>query len=171
VNNMAQTKLRPAFTLIEVLIAIATIGIGITAMLTGIASSTRVNGEGRSITQAAFIAQELREWTVKLPFRDPDPGDADNPPGPDGSDPQAFVDDLDDLMNVVYSPPRDGLGSPITDMANWSQTITLTWRDPENISTTVADGASDVINVQVVIARNGIQVLTTGWVVSRGADE
>ncbi len=49
-----------------------------------------------------------------------------NPPGPDQSDPQTFVDDLDDLMDVTYSPPRDAHGLPIADMTSWSQTITLT---------------------------------------------
>ena len=166
-NAKHQRQSPAGFTLIEVLVAIATIALGIVAMLTAVGSSTRVNGQGRKITQASFIAQELREWTVKLPFSDPDAGDADNPPGPDGTNPQVFVDDLDDLMNVQYSPPRDGQGSPVTDLVGWSQTIALTWRDPNSLSTVVAAGGSDVIHVQVTIAKDGTEVLTTGWLVAR----
>ena len=166
-NGKYQRQSPAGFSLIEVLVAIATISVGIVAMLTAVGSSTRVNGEGRRITQASFIAQELREWTVKLPFSDPDPGDADNPPGPDGTNPQVFVDDLDDLMNVVYNPPRDGLGSPVTDLVGWSQSIALSWRDPDNLSTVVAAGTTDVIHVQVTVARNGTEVLTTSWLVTR----
>ena len=119
------------------------------------------------MTQAVFLAQELREWTIKLPFSDLDEGDADKPPGPDGTIPQIFVDDLDDLMDVTYSPPRDGQGMSIYDMTGWSQTITLTWRDPDDLSTVVTAGTSDAIHVQVSIAYNGTEKLTTGWLVTR----
>jgi len=152
------------------MIAIVTIGIGVSALMTAVASGTRVNGEGRGMTRAAFLAQELREWTIKLPFSDPDPGAQGNPPGSAGSDPQVYVDDLDDLMGVTYSPPRDGQGSAITDMTGWSQSITMTWRDPDDLATIVADGASDVINVQMTIAWNGQEKLTTSWLVARRSE-
>lgn len=160
------------FTLIEVLVSIIIIGMGIVALLASAASSTKVNDSGRKLTSASFLAQEIREWTIKLPFSDPDTGDQDNPPGPDGSDPQYFVDDLDDLSGtnnegVTYSPPRDGQGAPIADMTNWSQQIELTWRDPDSLNTVVGVGASDVIYVQVTILHKGMEVLKTGWIVAR----
>jgi hypothetical protein len=119
------------------------------------------------LTTAAILAQEIREWTLRLPLSDPDPGDAGKPPGPDGTDPQTFVDDLDDLMDVTYSPPRDGLGQPINDMIGWAQHITLSWRDPRDLDSTVAIGSSDIIHVQVIITNNGQEVHRAGWLVSR----
>ncbi len=169
-NHASQRSARAGFSLIEVLFATATIGIGVTALMTAVAASTRVNGEGRQITQAAFLAQELREWTVKLPFVDPDEGQGSNPPGSDGSSPQIFVDDLDDLMDVTYSPPRDGQGQPITDMADWSQTIVLTWRDPDSIATQVAAGTSDVVHVELTVSHHGRDILKTGWLVADRED-
>jgi len=158
---------RDGFTLIEVAVATAIIGLALAALLGAVASGTRTNNAGKKLTQAVFLAQEIREWTIRLPFSDPDPGDADNPPGPDGSDPQVFVDDLDDLMDVTYSPPRDGVGSPIADMTPWSETITLTWRDAANLTSTVSAGSSNVIHVQVDISCQGQPILTTGWLVGR----
>lgn len=158
---------RGGFTLIEVAVATAIIGIGVTALLSTVAAGTRANGAGRTLTQATFIAQELREWTLRLPFKDPDPADATKPPGNDGSDPQTFVDDLDDLMNVTYSPPRDGRGQPMTDLVGWEQRITLTWRNPSNIAQTVANGGSDLIYVHVAVRYRNQEVLTTGWLVSK----
>ena len=166
-NRTGHYRTSGGFSLLEVLIATATIGIGISALMVAVTSSTKVNGEGRRITQAVFLAQELREWTIKLPFSDTDEGDADKPPGPDGTDPQVYVDDLDDLMGVTYSPPRDGQGMPIFDMTGWSQTLTLTWRDPDNLATAVAAGDSNVINVQVTVAFKGAEKLTTSWLVTR----
>jgi type II secretory pathway pseudopilin PulG len=154
------------FTLIEAAIATVIIGIGITALLASVAAGTRVNDSGQKLTQAVFLAQEIREWTLKLPFTDPDAADASNPPGPDGTNPQTFIDDLDDLMNVTYSPPRDGQGSPIADMVGWSQKITLTWRNPNNLATTVAAGASDIINVTVDISYKGTPTYTASWLVT-----
>jgi len=158
---------RGGFTLIEVAVATAIVGVGVVAMMTSLAANTRTNHAGQSLTHAVFLAQEIREWTLKLPFSDPDPGDAGNPPGPDGSDPQDFVDDLDDLMDVTYSPSRDGLGNTITHMPEWSQTISLTWRDPDSLTTVVSPGTSELVYVQVEISHQGRTALTTGWLVSR----
>ena len=114
------------------------------------------------------MGQEIREWTLKLPFVDPET--PDNSPGPDGAeDPQApsAVDDLDDLMGVTYSPPRDGTGQALSGTTGWSQQITMSWRNPDNLSQTVTDGASDMIYVEVVISHGEQPVLTTGWLVTK----
>ena len=158
---------RGGFTLIEVAVATAIVGVGVVAMMTSIAANTKANHAGQSLTHAVFLAQEIREWTIKLPFSDPDPGDVGKPPGPDSSDPQTFVDDLDDLMGVTYSPPRDGLGNAITYMREWSQTINLTWRDPDSLTTVVSPGTSELVYVQVEISHQGRTTLTTGWLVTR----
>ena len=155
------------FTLIEVAVATAIIGLGVVALMVAVGSGTRANQGGKELTQALYLAQEIREWTLRLPFADPDPADQDNPPGPDGSDPQVFVDDIDDLMDVTYSPPRDGQGSAVYDMAEWSETITLTWRRSDSLTTVVADGGSDILHVQVDLSYQGRCVHSTGWLVAR----
>jgi len=158
---------RDGFSLIEVAAATAIVSIALTALLVAVGSNTRVNDAGGKITQAAALAQEIREWTLTLPFVDPDPGDAGKPPGPDGSSPQVFVDDLDDLMDVTFSPPRNGQGNPIYAMGGWSQTILLTWRDPNSLLTTVTPGQSDILCAEVQVAFQGQIILTTNWLVTR----
>lgn len=162
---------RGGFTLVEVAVATAIVGLAMAALMVAAGSATRINDAGRKITQAVFLAQEFREWTVALPFSDPDPADADNPPGPDGSDPQTFVDDLDDLMDVTFCPPRDGQGYALTELPDWSQTVTLTWRDPADLGSVVSPGSSDIILVQLSLAHNGEPVMTTQWLVTRGGNE
>ena len=160
-------RLARGFTLIEAVIATAIIGIGVAALFVSLRAGTEVNGASGDLTQAVFLANEIREWTLKLPFSDPDVGSENNPPGPDGSDPQTFVDDLDDMMGVTYSPPRDASGAAVSELTGWSQRMTMTWRDPDNVTQAVADGASDVIQVQVEVLR-GQKVLTTvSWLVTR----
>jgi len=187
---MQRSVLRPSrdhrpsglgFTLIEAMVATAIVGLGIAAMIASIGSGTRVNDAGTQLTTAAFLAQEVREYTLKLPFSDPDAGSDSNPPGPDGSSPQVFIDDLDDLMGVTYSPPRDcqgfptdtSPGAPMADMEGWSQAITLSWRDPSDLSTPIDPPAKaaegEVIYVEADIRLNGATVLTTGWLVMNRA--
>ncbi|HOF19019.1 MAG TPA: prepilin-type N-terminal cleavage/methylation domain-containing protein, partial [Phycisphaerae bacterium] len=55
------------FTLIEVAIATAIIAIGVVALVVSVGSGTRANQGGTELTQAVFLAQEIREWTLRLP--------------------------------------------------------------------------------------------------------
>jgi Tfp pilus assembly protein PilV len=166
-------RVRGGFSLVEVAVATIIVGIGVTALMISLAAGTKVNRAGQKITQAVFLAQELREWTSNLPFKDTDPGDANNPPGPDGLNPQIFVDDLDDLYSasgLTYSPPVDCTNPPaarMIELQDWSEKFTLTWRNPDNLTETVAVGTSDIIHVQVDIACQGQIILTTGWLVAR----
>ena len=155
------------FTILEAAIATIIVGTGIAALTVAAEAGTRANDAGKKLTQATFLAQELREWTLRLPFSDTDEADQDNPPGPDGANPQVFVDDLDDLMAVAYDPPRDGQGSPVADMVGWSQYIDLTWRDPDDLSSVVVDGSTHIIYVEATISIQNSEVLKTGWLITR----
>ena len=162
---------RSGFSLVEVAVATAIVGIALTALLVAVGSNTRVNDAGGKLTQGVFLAQEIREWTLALPISDPDPSDANSPPGPDGSSPQVWVDDLDDLMDVTYSPPRDGQGYSLYDMSGWAQTISLSWRDPNDVYTPVDAGASDVICVHVDVSYQGNTVVSSAWLVARRGED
>jgi prepilin-type N-terminal cleavage/methylation domain-containing protein len=162
---------RSGFTLIEAVIATAIVGLGVSAMMMASQAGTRVNADSQEQTRAIFLAQEVREWIATLPFKDPDVGQQNNPPGTDGSSPQTFVDDVDDMMDVTYSPPRNGQGTAITAMSGWSQKIKMTWVNTANFSSPVADGASNVIKVRVDILRGRKTVLTTTWLVTKGSTQ
>jgi prepilin-type N-terminal cleavage/methylation domain-containing protein len=160
------------FTLIEVAVATAIIGVSVATLLMCVGVGTRLNDDGQKLAQAAFLANEIREWTSNLPFCDPNPAFAALPPGPEpGNNPQTTVTDLDDLMNVTYSPPRDGRGSAIAGMSDWSETLTLTWRDPANLSVALAVPAAassgNIINVQVQVYYRGSLLFTGNYLASR----
>ena len=162
---------RRGFSLIEVAVATSIVGLSLAALLVATASNTRINSEGSKMLRAAYLAQEMREWTLLLPFQDPDEGDRDNPPGPDGTSPLSFVDDLDDLMDVTFTPPRDGQGYSMYGMDGWSQTVAITWHDPMDLSTEAAAGSTDLVRVQVDVVYRNQTVLTTSWLVTRRSDE
>jgi Tfp pilus assembly protein PilV len=146
------------------------LGVAVTSVMALTGASTRANDAAAKLTQAVLLAQEIREWTLSLPFSDPNPGDAANPPGHDGSSPQIFVDDVDDLMDVTYSPPRDGQGQPMDHLQGWSQTIELTWVDPETLAP-VGVGATETIRVHVRISYCNGEVFSTAWLVTRRREQ
>lgn len=166
------------FTLVEVLIAIMIMGLCVVAAMASIRASTMSTIAGTEMTQAVILAQGLREWTMNLPWNDPDEGDAgedEASPGPNGSSPLVWVDDLNDLANwdgtgTTYTPPitADGPPNALDALSNWSEVITLSWRDPKDITgAPVAAGSSDVIYVEVTIRKDGVDILTTGWIITR----
>ena len=169
---MSATRVRSArdgFTLIEVAVATVIVGIGMAALMVSVGSSTRVNEAGGKLAQATVLAQEIREWTLALPFSDPDAQDAHNPPGPDGVDPQVSVDDLDDLMGVTFKPPRVGMGIAISSLPDWSQTISMSWRDPNDVAVLAphGPGTTDVVYVHVDVLYRNVPVYGTNWLVTR----
>lgn len=155
------------FTLIEAAVATVVIALGIVALLAAMGAGARNAQASQQLTTSVLLTQEIHEWMVALPFSDPDPGDQGKPPGSDGSDPQVFVDDFDDLMNVTYSPPRDGRGVAIDDLKDWAQTITLSWLDPGDFTVTLPPGDSDLVDVRVDITYQGRQVQSTRWLMAR----
>ena len=149
---------RGGFTLIEVAVATILVGLALTAMMISVGSNTRVNDAGTKLMQAAFLAQEIHEWTLTLPFND-----------------------LAQLKNdppLTYCPPRDGQGYAIAALPAWSQTLTLTWRDPNDLpagSQTDPNGPTDIIyvnvDVAVVITHQTTLIVSSGWLVTRKPGE
>jgi prepilin-type N-terminal cleavage/methylation domain-containing protein len=166
------------FTLLEVLLAAVILGVGIAAALNSMIFSTRSNAESNRLTEATFLAQEIRTWTESLPFSDQDPSDMLNPPGPDSYDDMGvgYVDDLDDLYYSDFSPPRDSLGNPIDRLSGWVQRVRLSWRSEADPQIEVEPGSSDLIYVEVSIGRYDDYTyrysheLSTGWLRARESD-
>ena len=146
IDNMKHATLAEGFSLIEVAVATVIIGLGVTALLLSVGAGTRVNDNARELTQAAFLAGEVREWASNQTFAN-----------------------LSALASpTTFSPPQDGGGNTITDMAGWSQVISITWRDGVNLNNNVAVGSSKFINMQVQVFRGSqLMLATTALVVNR----
>lgn len=152
----ARSRRRGGFTLIEVAVATVIIALALTALLVAMHSNTRVNDMGAKITQATFLAEEMREWTLLLQRTDPNASSEDNP----------FHNETGPAQ--PYCPPRDGAGQPITSLAHWSQAVTLEYRDPNNLlAAPSGGGASDIVNVTVDVRCHGQSILQTSWLVAK----
>ena len=131
---------RSGFTLLEVAIATLIVAIGITALLTASASCTKTNAAGQELTNAAFLAQEMREYCAGL-----------NP--------------SDLSLASEYSPPVDASLSTISGMSNWKQVITLQWKDPNGLADSATE--TDIRYVRVTVQHHDANVLSTSWLVTK----
>jgi len=132
------------FTLVEALMTILLLGVGLAAVLGAVNLGIRYSGEGTELTQAVFLAQEIRERTLNMDFLD-----------------------VANLDGVTFSPPVNSHGETITGMSSWSQAVTTSYRSTNDPSITVSAGASNLIYVQVQVSHGGQVCLTTGWLVAR----
>lgn len=167
-NRRRIRRQQGGFTLAEIIVTTVLAGIFFVAAIAALQAGTESNIVAADIATANTLINEIKEWTVDLPFTDPDEHDFGKPPGADSySQGLPYVDDLDDLMNTTYTPPRDSQGDPIADLPGWSQHIDITWRDPADINTVVWNGFSTVVYVEVTARKNGVDVLSRGWIVTR----
>ncbi len=154
------------FTLIEVAIATAIIGIAVVALMTAVGSSTRINGAGRALAQAVILTENIREFSIKLPYFDPDLTEAGAIGAESG---ETVIDDLDDLHRT-FTTPIDSQGNAISGLANWRQVVTVQWVDDSDLTTVSATG-KDAVVVSVEIQLNLKPVYSTSWLVAKRETE
>jgi Tfp pilus assembly protein PilV len=148
-------------TLVEVLMAVVLLAVGLAGMLSAISAGTRVNIQAAQRAHASFLAQEIREWSIRLPMVDPDGNQVDD------------FDDIWDLEDVTFSPPRDGQGNVISDasLAGWSQRVSVELRDKADVLSpqVIVDPQEPVfplVYVSVEILDGDQIVFRTGWLAS-----
>jgi type II secretory pathway pseudopilin PulG len=134
---------RAGFTLLEAVIATAMVGMGVAALMVTTQMSTRINGTGQEMTQAAYLLEEVREYALKQPW-----GTAK-------------------ALNANWSPPRKADGTVLDGLSGWTQTIQVDWRDPAAIQHSVGAESSDLIRITVSISHGRNCILTSGWLVAR----
>ncbi|MFP4052384.1 MAG: prepilin-type N-terminal cleavage/methylation domain-containing protein [Phycisphaerae bacterium] len=131
---------RQGFTLLEVAIATVILAIGIVALLTASASSTAVNAAGSDLTQATFLAQEIREYCAGL-------------------------DPCEVALSDSYTPPVNARLQTLSDLTGWKQTITMQYKDPNGLTDSATP--TDVRYVKVEVSKDGTEILETSWLVTK----
>ncbi|MFN9126129.1 MAG: hypothetical protein ACK5WD_09905 [bacterium] len=145
------------FTLIEAAIATMIVGSGIVAVM-GAQRAFHVQNEwAAEAATAQQLGTEVRELVLGLPQRDPVTND--DAWGPEGDeDGVGDFDDLDDFDGAVFDSadgtgPLNALRLPIAGMDGWRQRVLVENIDPFDLTSTVADGASELMRVTVIVER------------------
>ena len=125
-------RVASGFTLIEAMIATVIIGVAVTSLLAVMASSTRANGEALLMTRGIFIAQQMRERLILLPYRDPQTGDTTFGPEESATGYFSLFDDKDDFNGAAISPPMGASGTAMADFGSWRQLVIVNGVDVNN---------------------------------------
>ncbi len=137
---MEYTRNKNAFTLIEVLIAVILVGLAIASLVGANISFTRANGAGADLSTAEFLIEQIRELTAMTSF-----------------------DDIDDFDNSTFSPPINVAGTALTNLAAFSQQVTV-----ENVSASnfeqVVVNPSDFVRITVKIFLNSKEISSDSWI-------
>ncbi len=127
------------FTLLEAVIATALVGLGVVALMVAMQTGTHINGSGQEMTQACFLVEEVREYALKQPWG-------------------ALT-----ALNDSWSPPRNADGAALPALAGWTQTVSVEWRNANDVMLPANPGTTDLVRITVTISHQGQPVLSTGW--------
>ena len=150
----------------ESTIAIAVIGIGVVAVI-GSQQAWHIQAVvSDRLATGMRLAIEIRELSLLLPANDPVTGAATwgmevGEIMPDD------LDDLDDLDDFTFSTVIDAAGTEIAGMDGWMQKVTVQCVDPFNVLQVVANGSSDVIQMEVVVTWNDEEITRLSWIAPR----
>ena len=157
--------MKNGFTLIEILIATVLVGLAIAALVGSNISFTQANGMGANFPLPNFSSSKsgnsLLCWQLsirkqKLPSFGPEEGALAN------------YDDLDDLdgtgSGTTFNPPISSARAVLTDLAGYSQKVTVKNIDPTNFQQDVSDHSTDFVRVTVTIFYNSTEICSNSWI-------
>jgi prepilin-type N-terminal cleavage/methylation domain-containing protein len=160
--------MKKGFTLVEVLIATILLGLAIAALIGANVSFTKANGVGANLSTAEFLAEQIRELSTMLAVVDPQTGTAHF--GAEEAN-VADYDDIDDLdgngSGLTFNPPISSSRTVLTDLAAYSQQVTVTNVNKNNFQQNVADNSSDFVRITVKIFYGSSELCSNSWIRAR----
>ncbi len=167
---MRNGKSNSGFSLIETLIAIMLVGLAMASLLAANGAFTKANGAGTDISTAEFLVEQIRELSALLPVVEPNtPGSGVDVFGPESGETLATYDDLNDFDGANFSPPigADPNRSPLTELAGFSQQVTVENVNASNFEQVVADHGSAFVRVTVRVYLNSREISAARWLRTR----
>ena len=165
---MRNGKYNSGFSLIEVLIAIVLVGFAVASLLAANGAFTKANGAGVDLSTAEFLVEQIRELSALLPVVEPGtPASGVDVFGPEAGETLATYDDLNDFDGANFSPPISADRSVLTDLAGFSQQVTVENVNASNFEQVVADHSTAFVRVTVKVYLNSREISSESWLRTR----
>ena len=152
---------RPGFTLIEVLLASAIMGLLFVALMEAFRTGLQMLEHSQRVTIASSLAEEIHQMTLTLPLSDPDGGAW----GAEAGEIGPVYDDVDDLDGRAFTPPVNADGMLINGLEEYRQEVIVASVSEQDFDEVVADGTSGVSRVTVIISCRGDEICRMSWLV------
>jgi len=166
-SKHSRSRTTHGFTLMETALAIVIVGTGVLSILYAQTAFHNQNEWSSRLATGNYLANEIREMTLRMPRHDPVTGRTYWGP----EDEELFLDDFDDLDDydgtagegVIFSAddgsgPVNSMREVIPNMTGWSQIIRVFNVDPQDISAAgddAMDGTTDMMRVEVIVTYQG----------------
>lgn len=167
--NSCRTRRHRAMTLVEVILALAVLGILLGSMTEAVSLSVRVQRSTAERAQAGVLASELLDTIAALAYSDPEGGTGLGVDAGELAADRATFDDVDDFHGWQESPPLDSAGAARAGLAGWARAATVEWVTP-GTPTSPEIAETGVNRVTVTVTHNGRAVATIDRLRTRGAD-
>lgn len=118
------------------------VGLGVAASMQLFAACTIENRASSHLSVAMLLANNVREATGGLSFRDP--GTAGAVFGPETGESLQTYEDIDDFDGSTFNPPIDSLRQTIDDQAQYSQVVSVWPVTPSQLSVNSDESSPDI---------------------------
>lgn len=157
---------RPAFSLIEAVIATAIVGGLLVAAMSAVGATARTRQVTADNETALRLAKDLLDEIVAKPYIDPQGSAIFGPET--GESTRASFDDIDDFNALVDDPPSTPDARTITAQTGWKREVIVRWVGRADIDTTVKDDEG-IKRIEVSVSRRGkpicklVALRTSAW--------
>lgn len=149
-----------AFSLVEALVAIVTVGVVVVAALAAAGGAKAGYEHLQERARADLSAQQLLAEILPLAYADPDGSAALGLDAGEATAPNRLtLDDVDDYNGLADDPPQGRDGVPISGFSGWRRVVTVAWLDRATPEDRVFS-ESGVKRITVAIVKDG-QTLAT----------
>lgn len=152
---------RRGFTLVEVLIASAIMGILFVALMEAFRTGLQMLEHSQRVTIASSLAEEVHQMTLTLPLEDPEGGGW----GPEAGEVGPPYDDIDDLDGHGFWPPVNADGMQINGLDEYRQEVSVASVSEQDFGDEVEHGTSGVSRVTVTVTCRGEEICRMSWLV------
>jgi hypothetical protein len=159
--------------LIETALATVIVGVGVLALVAAQQAFHTQNGWSTHASTGLRLGNEIREMSLNLPQHDPVTGMEVWGSEPGEASFEDF-DDLDDFDGIEFSAAEDN--GPINaqrqiipNMEGWAQVIDVFNVNPQDITSSMSNGESDMMMVRVTVTYQGpedlaaTEITTVSW--------
>ncbi len=150
---------RRAFSLVEVVMALAIIGVMLVGALSAVSASRGTQFKTRRLRQAHSLGQALMAEITQQDYEDE--GGAFGPEFDERDGTRKNFDDVDDYSGWSQSPPQQQDGTAMDQFASYRRRVEIAYLSPANLAnTSLFDTGIKRIIVSVDIDGNEIVSLT-----------
>lgn len=129
---MSTTRCRSAYTLAEVVVSIAVVGVMLVAALNAVAAARLNMNRTTNHNRGMLLAQDLLAEILQQPYQDPDGAESLGIDDGEIAGDRSTYDDLDDY-DGWSAPPQDRDGTRLPNADGWVCTVSVTLLDPETL--------------------------------------